>query len=62
MLIMVRICCNIGLQICDKAAKSQGKDQTADIECVKYLAAIEQDCWPCICQIAKENDIKIRGC
>jgi len=53
---------NHALDICDKAAKEKGKDQTADLVCVKYLAAVEQDCWPCICQIASDNGYKIKGC
>jgi hypothetical protein len=53
---------NHALDLCDKAAKEKGKDQTADINCIKYLASVEQDCWPCICQIAIDNGYKIKGC
>lgn len=50
------------LQECEKAAKEKGADQTADINCVKYLLSSRKDCWPCICEIAKQAHIKIRGC
>ena len=53
---------NHALDLCDKAAKEKGKDQTADINCVKYMAAVEKDCWPCICQIASDNGFKVKGC
>ena len=53
---------NHPFDICHKAAKAKGKDQPVDIECIKYLYAIDQDCWPCICQIAKDNDFTIKGC
>lgn len=53
---------NHALDLCDKAAKEKGKDQTADINCIKYMAAVEQDCWPCICQIASDNGFKVKGC
>lgn len=53
---------NHALDLCDKAAKEKGKDQTADINCIKYMVNVEQDCWPCICQIAKDNGFKVKGC
>lgn len=53
---------NHALDLCDKAAKEKGKDQTADINCIKYMVSVEQDCWPCICQIAKDNGFKVKGC
>ena len=31
---------NHALDLCDKAAKEKGKDQTADINCIRYLAAV----------------------
>lgn len=31
---------NNALDLCDKAAKEKGKDQTADINCIKYLASV----------------------
>lgn len=31
---------NNALDLCDKAAKEKGKDQTADINCIKYLATV----------------------
>ena len=43
---------NLAFDQCDKAAKAKGKDQTADLNCMKYMFNVEQDCWPCICQIA----------
>ena len=59
---MVLICYNSAYDICEKAAKEKGQDQQADLECVKYFTAIRKDCWPCVCQIAKDNDWKIKGC
>jgi hypothetical protein len=29
---------------------------------VKYLLSARKDCWPCICQIAKKQGWKIKGC
>ena len=47
---------------CKKAAEAAGKDFDADINCVKYFATMEQDCWPCICYMAHKESLKIRGC
>lgn len=47
---------------CDKAAKEKGGDQTADINCIKFLLSAKKDCWPCICEIAKKQHWKVRGC
>ena len=52
----------IAYEQCNKAAKEKGADQTADINCLKFLLAARKDCWPCICQIAKQQGWKIRGC
>lgn len=52
----------IVIDTCDKAAKGKGKDIQADIECVKYSAATKTDCWPCICDIAKDGGYNIKGC
>lgn len=51
-----------GYKVCEKAAEEKGKDLPADIECMKYLASVEKDCWPCICFVAKKEGWKIRGC
>ena len=50
------------LKMCDRAAKAKGKDQQADLMCIKYASTCPEDCWPCICQIAKDSDIKVKGC
>jgi hypothetical protein len=47
---------------CDEAAKEKGRDIPVDLECVQFLAKSEKECWPCICQVAKQNKWKIRGC
>lgn len=26
------------------------------------MAAVQQDCWPCVCQIAQDNGYKVKGC
>jgi hypothetical protein len=53
---------NNSYKICTKAAQEKGKDLVADIECMKYLATVEKDCWPCICFVAKKKGWKVRGC
>ena len=53
---------DLAFDTCDKGAKEKGRDQTADIACVKYFSAMEKDCWPCICKIASDNDWKVKGC
>jgi hypothetical protein len=30
----------LAFDVCDKAAKEKGKDQTADLDCLKYFAAV----------------------
>ena len=47
---------------CKKAEESHGKDYDADINCLKYFYSVDQECWPCICQIAKLESLKVRGC
>ena len=56
------ILAELALQECEKAAKEKGQDQTADINCVKYLLSSRKDCWPCICDVAKQMHIKVKGC
>ena len=53
---------NQSYKVCEKAAEQKGKDFPADLECMKYLATVEKDCWPCICFIAKKEGWKIKGC
>ena len=53
---------NLAYEQCDKAAKQKGGDQTADINCVKYLLSAKKECWPCICEVAKKEGWKIKGC
>jgi len=45
---------NQSYAVCEKAAEEKGKDLPADFECMKYLATVEKDCWPCICVVAKK--------
>jgi hypothetical protein len=45
---------NQSYKVCEKAAEEKGKDLPADLECMKYLATVEKDCWPCICFVAKK--------
>jgi hypothetical protein len=52
----------LAFDVCDKAAKEKGKDQQADLDCMKYFVALEKDCWPCICTVAQQNGYKIKGC
>jgi hypothetical protein len=53
---------NEAFQYCDQAAKEKGKDQTADLNCMKWALTVQKDCWPCICEIAKKEGYKIKGC
>ena len=53
---------NKAYPICEKAAKEKGKDFDADLECLKYFASMEKDCWPCICVVAKKEGWHIKGC
>ena len=48
--------------VCEKAAREKGADIPMDLECFKYFAAMEKDCWPCICWIAELNHWRIKGC
>ena len=52
-IMVIQLVINLALAVCDKAAKEKGKDQEADINCIKYAAAMRQDCWDCVCQIAE---------
>lgn len=47
-------CINEAYEQCDKAAKEKGADQTADINCLKFLLSARKECWPCICEVAKK--------
>ena len=47
---------------CKKAAEDKGKDLPADLECFKYMASVEKDCWPCICWVAEQEKWNIKGC
>ncbi len=48
--------------ICEKAAKEGGSDTIADLKCIKYFNKTKAECWPCICLIAKDMELKIKGC
>lgn len=47
---------------CKKAAEAGGSDTIADLNCLKYYSKMKTDCWPCICMIAKLDNIQIKGC
>lgn len=53
---------NKGYPVCEQAAEEKGKDIPADIECMKFFAKIDKDCWPCICLVAEVNKWHIKGC
>lgn len=53
---------NKGFPICEAAAKEKGKDVPVDLNCMKYFVAVDQDCWPCICKVAKDQGWNIKGC
>ena len=47
---------------CKKAAEAGGADMAANLTCLKYYNKMKGDCWPCICQIAEMEGLKIQGC
>ena len=47
---------------CKKAAEAGGSDMAADLACLKYWNKMKADCWPCICMIAHEEHMDIKGC
>jgi hypothetical protein len=53
---------NLAYADCEQAAKEKGRDVPVDLECVKFLGKVEKDCWPCVCQVARQNHWKISGC
>lgn len=53
---------NKAYPICEKAAHEKGADVPADIDCLKYFAQMDKDCWPCICWVAELNKWHIKGC
>lgn len=53
---------NLAYQYCEQAAKEKGQDQAADINCMKWVLTVQKDCWPCVCEIAKKQGMKIKGC
>lgn len=44
---------NKAYPVCEKAAEEKGKDIIVDLQCMKYLTQTDQDCWPCICLVAR---------
>ena len=48
--------------VCEKAAREKGADVPMDLDCFKYFAKMEQDCWPCICFIAEQQHWHVKGC
>jgi hypothetical protein len=52
----------VGFDICEEAAKEKGSDTDIDIQCIKYFHSMTVDCWPCICYVAKQDNIKVKGC
>lgn len=53
---------NKAYPVCEKAAHEKGADIPADLNCLKYFASMEQDCWPCICWVAETQKWHIKGC
>lgn len=53
---------NRAYPVCKKAAEEKAKDLPADLQCMKYMATVEKDCWPCICFVAEVEKWHIRGC
>lgn len=47
---------------CQKAAQEKGKDVPVDLICLQYFANLSQECWPCICWVAKLEKWTIKGC
>lgn len=44
---------NKAYPVCKKAAETKGKDVPVNIDCMKYFAQTTQECWACICWVAK---------
>ena len=53
---------NKAFPVCEKAAREKGTDVPMDLECFKYFASMDHDCWPCICWVAQQQHWKIKGC
>ena len=53
---------NKAFPICEKAAHEKGADVPIDLECMKWFATVGEDCWNCICWIAKTQKLHIFGC
>lgn len=53
---------NKAYPVCEKAAHEKGSDVPADLDCLKYFAKMEQECWPCICWVASQEKWSIKGC
>jgi hypothetical protein len=53
---------NKAYPVCEKAAHEKGADVPADLDCLKYFAKMEQECWPCICWVASVEKWHIKGC
>lgn len=51
-----------GYPACQKAIDAGGSDMIADLTCLKYFNSMKADCWPCICMVAKLDNIKVKGC
>lgn len=52
----------LAFQYCEQAAKEKGQDQAADLNCMKWALTVKKDCLPCICEVAKKQGYKIKGC
>lgn len=48
--------------VCKKAADAGGSDMIADLACMKYYNKMKGECWPCICFVAEQEKVKIKGC
>ena len=48
--------------VCQKAAQEGGSDIVADLNCIKYFNTMKADCWPCICWVAEQDHVQVKGC
>jgi hypothetical protein len=52
----------VAYPICKKAAEASGSDTAADLQCLKYFNKMKPECWPCICLIAHNEHLDVKGC
>jgi hypothetical protein len=47
---------------CEEAAKEKGSDHNVDIDCIRHASGLRAVCWPCVCKVAKDNNVTVIGC